>query len=228
MMPQLRPYPMLLTLAFLAALGGCEAPAFIAETAGIGGKVKPVFDLPNRPTLVLVDDPQNHLGDPTLRTVIAANVAHHLADQKVITSKPIAGKEVTELAARVGQDAFSRMPIAQVGRELGAEQVLYIDVEAVSLQPAPGMYRPTASLEIKVVDVATNTRLYPEPPPLEDPTAPKRGRSLTVQLRYDKTLRAQSRGLDAEMARRLAERIGLEVARLFYEYKPEPAFPEDN
>jgi hypothetical protein len=211
-------------LTLHATMSGCEGPAFLAETAGLGGKVKPVYDLQDRTTLVMVDDPQNRLGSPVLQTVIATNVAHHLKKNGVLSGKVIAGKEQAELAARLGPDKYARTPIAKVGRELGAEQVVYVEVEDVILQPAPGIYRPAATLEVKVMDVASNSRLYPEPPPIDEPTAPKRGRSLNVQMRYDKKVRAESRGLDAQMARSLAERIGLEVARLFYEYKPEPAF----
>lgn len=208
--------------ASLLPIVGCEAVSMVALMATGGDKVKPVFILPDRPTAIIVDDRQNRLGNPVLAGVVGSNVAYHLKKNGAITARIVPEKQVAALAAKLGEQ-YATTPIDQVGRLLGARQVIYLDIEQADLLAAPGAYRPTARVELKVIDAVSGTRLYPPPPPIDEPGVPSRGRSVGVQMPYQ-TVGTPSRGANAMLARELAERIGLEVARLFYEYRPDPAF----
>lgn len=204
-----------------AALGsaGCEAIAFLGAMGG--EKVKAQYKLPNRPTLVMVEDPERHLGNPTLNSVAAANAAFHLKQNQALTAPLIDQAELTALEARLGQE-YARTPIDQVGRLLGAEQVVHVQVDSVSMQTAPGVYRPTAIVQVKVIDVADGERLFPEAPRFTNPNAPPPGHRVKAQLSV-RSAGTDGRGTTAVLAQSLAEEIGHTVARLFYDHKkPEP------
>lgn len=211
-----------LMLSLLLLAGGCEIFGMAALMATGGDKVKAVYKLPNGRTAIIVDDPQKRLGSGVLTGVVASNIAHHLKQNDAISATIVPEKDVATLAARLG-DEYATTPIDQLGRSLGAQQVIYVEVEQVTLLAAPGAYRPSALVELKVIDAENGVRLYPPPPPIDEPGVPSRGRSVTVQMAH-RGIDRESRGADAMMGRVLAERIGLEVARMFYDYRPDPKF----
>lgn len=213
-------------LTCLAALAaGCEGPSFLAKTVLGEDKVKPVYTLPDRPTLVMVDDPGQVLANPILAGVIATNVEHHLKDSGAIAAPFVTQARFTSVRDRLDKE-YALTPVDQVGRLAGAEQVIWIKIHSAMLQPAPGFYRPTASIELKVLDAVEGKRLFPEPPPIIEPGAPSRGHMMEIGFRY-KGLEAQSPGQDAMLARRLAERVGRDVAQLFFEHRPDPKFSQE-
>lgn len=216
--------PLILLVAF-CLLAGCEGPAFIASTLAGKDKIKAIATLPDRPTLVMVDDPHQALGNPTLAGVVAGHIAYHLRENGAITTPFVSQIKLAEVRDRLG-DEYRNTPIDQIGRLAGADQVIYVNIESAALQPAPSYYRPTALLELKVVDAVESKRLFPEPPPIIEAGAPSRGRTMEVSFRY-KGLEAESAGQDAMLARKLAERVGREVARLFFDYKPDDRFKEN-
>lgn len=209
--------PLLLVVLTLASVG-CEGPAFLASAfTGDKKKVDAVFTLEDRPTLIVVDDPDRRLGSTTLAGVASANTAFHLKRNDVLTSRIVPERDVSNLAAQLGSE-FYKIPIDDLGRRLGAEQVIYASVDSVTLQAAPTLYRPLAVVQVKVIDAAEGRRLFPPPPPIAEPGAPSRGRTIQVELR-PKGVNTESQGTDAMMARQLAERVGLEIAQLFYEHE---------
>lgn len=209
-------------LLALLALAGCEVFSMAAMMATGGDKIQPIYTLSDRPTAIVVDDPRNVLGGPSLTGVVASNLAHHLKANGAVTAPIVPHAQVAALADRLGSE-FALTPIDQIGRLLKAEQVIYLEIEQAALLAAPGAYRPTAVVELKVIDAVKGQRLYPPPPPIDEPGAPSRGRTVSVQMNYE-GVETHSRGADAMITRALAERIGLEIARLFYEHRPDPKF----
>jgi hypothetical protein len=200
-------------------LPGCEGVGYITQGFTGGERVKRQYKLPDKPTVVLVDDPDNQLGNPALVGVVAANLGFHLKENKAVKTV-VDHKQVVALTSRLG-DQYRLTPIDQVGRLVDAQQVIYVLIEQVQLQAAPGMYRPTAVMRVKVIDAQTSARLFPEPPPIVDPVQVDRGRSVIAQMNYRK-IDAQTRGTDALAAQHLAEQMGLDAARLFFDWsKPD-------
>ena len=208
-----------LLLALLLCLPGCAGFGFLADVA-TGDQVKAQHTLTPRPTLVLVDDPVEALGDDALRDVIAQEAAHRLAAQGLVTS--VVPIEAVQALRREKGTAFGEMPIDAVGRELGADQVVMVTVRGASLQMAMGVARPSAAVDVTVIDAHTGQRLFPEPGPLHDPLDPPPGAVLTVRDERTDLDPARPDQL-RQMARDLARRIGLEVARLFYDHRRAPS-----
>lgn len=206
----------LLLLAMLLTITpGCAGFGFLADVAG-GDQVKAAYTLQPRPTLVLVDDPTEALGDDALRDVIAQEAGHRLVAQGLVPSVvPVV--RIQQLRSRKG-DVFREIPMDALGRELGAQQVVMVTVQGASLQLAMGVARPSASIDVRVIDATTGARLFPDPGPLYDPLDPPPGAVLTIRDERTDLDPARPDQLQ-QMARDLAQRVGLEVARLFYDHR---------
>lgn len=212
----LRTWPaaaLLLTAALASA--GCEGFAFLAA---LGGETVPaMYELQDRPTLIMVEDPHNALGDASLNRLIASHADHHLRDHEVLSEPAVPQGELAALAERLG-DAYARTPIDEVGQALEAEQVIHVLIDSVSLQAAPGVYRPTVTAEVRVIDAVESRRLFPASRRVEDPDSRPPGHPIRTQLTY-RTDETEARALEVSLKRALAERLGEDVAQVFYKHK---------
>lgn len=212
--------PVLMCLACV----GCEAPGFVAHVIKGPPKVDAAYALKDRPTLVMVDDPQDKLGDRNDLAVIGANVGYHLIENEAITEDHLVTQD--RLSAFVAEqgERYRSMPIDAVGRQLGADQVIYVLVKSSRLQSKNTYYEPTAVVEVKVIDARAGRRLFPDVDEDAPGPRPKPGHSLTVQMKRQ-TLDETRRYALSEMSKSLAERVGLEVAQLFYKHLPPDSEP---
>lgn len=201
-------------LAVVSAIG-CEGVAFLASMGG--EKVKARYELPDRPTLVMVEDPDNVMGDPTLSRLIASHVSFHLRENKAVKQEVISQRDLADLANRLDED-YRRMPIDRIGQQLGADQVIHILIDKVDLERAPGVYRPTAFAEVKVIDAAESRRLFPPVRRLDVGDGHAPGLRLQTQLHH-RTNANQDASYHAVLMKALAEQMSVEVAQLFYDHR---------
>ena len=107
-----------------------------------------------------------------------------------------------------------------MGRLIGAHQVVHVTIEKVSLQNEPGVYRPTGKVAVRVIDVEYGRIIFPGNQ-LEHVGA-KPGYTVAGVLPYvtqiDGAPSARRR-----LSQALAQRLGRNVARLFYDYLPRQA-----
>lgn len=207
----------------LGSLGGCNIIGFFANVAATE-QVPARYTLPVRPTLVLVDDPTNALGDPGLSGLIASKVGQDLTARRLVSSV-VDPRRTTELAAQMGPD-WLRVPADQVGRQLGAAQVIHVHIVSASLAREPGVFVPSALVYVKVIDTSTGKRLFPSADSTEwpEPSTPPelavgaRGYPLRVLMSYRVAGERDPQAVILELRRSLAERIGRDVARLFYQH----------
>lgn len=206
-----------LLVVIVLPLSGCELFSFIAQGV-VQPKTKARFTLHDQSTVVLVDDPEGSLGNPTLPNVIANRVAFELKQNMAVTTI-VPPDRLHALAATAGK-GYRRMPVDQIGRELGAQQVIHVHVESVQLQAEPGLYRPIAAVRVKVIDAIESRRLFPTADHHSaDPNSAlfERGELLMVQIDY-KVAGVTPRTEAMVVSRRLANHIGHKIARLFYDY----------
>ena len=71
-------------LVVVGMLGGCNITGWFGQA--FAPKIKAVYQLKDRPTLVLVEDPQNLFKDPTIARLIAQRIGDLLLDNHVITT----------------------------------------------------------------------------------------------------------------------------------------------
>ena len=204
-------------------LAGCEAAAVAVSAVQGPPKVDALFELPPRPTAILVDDPQDLLNNPGVARQIGTTAMYYLQLNEALTPEQIiAAREVTRLEAVVGRQ-WAGMPLDEIGRRVGAKQIIHVKITSVTFKTDEQLYRPEATLEVKVIDCEDGSRMWPESPPLPDADRPTPGQRVEVKLAYEtRAGRYADEATPADLARRLADEAGLKVARLFYRWSQEP------
>jgi hypothetical protein len=195
------------------AVGGCNivGPAvyFIHGPA----KVKPQFELPkDKPAVVFIDDRANILPNRAVRQRISRATERNLLDGKAVGKGDIISSDAILTVS--AQERFGKPTgIAEIGKAVHASTVVYATVDSFGLSADGQELSPYATLRVKVIDVETRKRLWPN----EDRewanvtfSSPSSGQ-MTPTRSSDRAT--------AEYA--LADKVGEAIARVFVEYVPE-------
>ncbi|MCE9590705.1 MAG: hypothetical protein K8S99_09300 [Planctomycetes bacterium] len=207
-----------LAVAAVTQLTGCALFAMAAQP--FEGKVKPIYKLPDRTTLVVVDDPTGLLSDPGTAGVIAANVKLELENNKAFEKGSVI--DPAKLALHMAElgPAGAKVPLVRLARDMGAEQVIGVEVGGVDFNQDPGAYRPSMVVRVKLIDAVSGKRVFP---PLDsgeaaDVATATRGYPVQSQLFY-KAVADDAELETARGMRLLAKRAGRDVARVFTSYQ---------
>lgn len=233
----------LLSLAVMVLTSGCNVFAFAGYAAmGLDNNEKK-FQLADKPTLIFVDDPGNLLGSPTLTAVVASSLDFHLekndaflveenhdgggpfGEKKPLPEQPIIPQRALYQVQIDLGDKFQEASIAEIGKLTGAKQVIHVLISEVQYQTSPGFFRPRAVSEVKVLDLELRERVFPPQQAFEAGMAGSQqtlpGSRVMSELRVD-TYDSGTGGPDMlNLQQQLARRIGRDVGRLFYDWKPE-------
>jgi hypothetical protein len=204
-------------LAVIAATAGwgCNILAPAAFIMAGPGKVDAAYKLEDRPTVVFIDDRHNTLSPVSLRQVIADRLTQDLMQKAKVTNAIDPGDALA--VARRHDRHESVLPIDAVGRAVGAEQVVYVELVAFVDSPDGITPTPTSVANVKVIDVANQKRLFPAGDDLGLGQA-----AITVSSEIPpvdpELLRSRSSRLRVHTM--LAEETGATIARLFYKHSP--------
>jgi hypothetical protein len=192
-----------------AGISGCNivAPAYVL----IHGpeKTPAVYKLnEKKPTVVLVDDRASVLPRRSLRTTIAARASQDLLNEKAVETV-IDAKAIQALLMRDSADRPT--PIATLGKQVQAQQVVYVTMDKFGLSPDGATYQPFADARVKVITTDDGgERTWPEQ---------AEGYALRVVLPIQRNDLPSGAGVMAQAQEALADRVGVELARLFFRYE---------
>jgi hypothetical protein len=199
----------------IAAAGpaGCNivAPAYFLLHGP--PKTPAAYELEDRPTIVFVDDRNNAIprNSATLRRSIADHTSEDLMTREILTTT-IRPQDAISLARQ--SDRFDEvMSIEELGRAVGAEQVIYVQMLAFTETVDGATPRPAAACEVKVIDVVNRYRLFP--PDGGDES----GFMVQVTMGTLNTEAYQSASSRLQIHQALAIKTGDEVAKLFYDHE---------
>jgi hypothetical protein len=207
-----------------AAFGGCAAFAHLVAALSPPKTVKAVFQpSKGKKVLVFVDDlrlnydPRQPGSSETMKKELTTRLNKEILDNKV-ARETIPYDRLSDLA---GEPTFRRMRIPNIGKRLGADLVVYVEIHKLTLRESPDspLYRGTLNVGVKIVDVERG-RLWPTDRPDKgyavDYTEPHVSEDLSVTYAVVVT-------------KRLAARVARRVARLFYKHKvPTHLFGKDD
>jgi hypothetical protein len=199
--------------------GMCVAAALLAGCNIVGPayylihgpeKVKKQYTLDKaKPTVIFIDDRANRVPRRTLRLAIAQEAEKNLLKSKTVVD--MISAESAMLAA--GHDRYEQpIPIAEIGRAVKAEQMIYATVDGFTLSPDGQTYSPVAQLRVKVIDATSDKRLWPT----EDGGFP-----ITVHVVSKTSPMPTSTSSRYQAEDELAKQIGLELAWLFIDHEAE-------
>jgi len=201
---------------FLAVTGGCgpQVGAFLYHTGLYPRvKVKPKCTLTRGPLLILVDDDQDLLEGPRPRQYLVTELARELADHKV-NSDVIDPRKIDRL--RLQDAKFEERGTREVGRQLKADQVLWLQVQTYRAPTKLEDFEkpPQFAVTVKVVNALAekreDVRIWPES---------RDGQRISVTESYHAAKKAKSAD---DFAKLLATELAEEIAKLFYEYEITP------
>jgi len=207
----------LLALAAAAAgalAAGCNIVGPVAVALSPPPSNEAEIELPDRPTVVFVDDRKNVLNDRGLRIVIGNEISTILMEQEVLT-QTISTSSVLRI---LGEERHGElMSIAEIGRQVDAEQVIYVELMSFSVARSAEGFRALSQVQVKVIDAVNNVRLYPTGDEGSE------ARTLLVELPRDQALQPLlTRSTAREAEETLAMRIADKVSKLFYKHLVRP------
>jgi PBP1b-binding outer membrane lipoprotein LpoB len=198
----------LLPLLLLTLLAGCNVVGAVADKVAGPSEVPAKYVPKQEPMLVLAENYQH----PSETMVEAEQLVQKVAEQiKAHNVAPIVDPTAPFNLKASKPAEYQHMTIAQIGRTLGAKQVLYIDITQsnVFVAEASEMLKGKAVVRVRIVDADSGQTRWPE--------EGGDGYPLIVET----PLLREGQGIDAPSVRlKLQEAMGDKIAKLFYTYKP--------
>ena len=204
----LRAAALLLTFASIASLGGCEALGVASESAGHTVNAKYV---PNKADsmLVLVESYQHDLSDSGIEAEhLSAALSKAIADEKIAS---LVDPQALEKLRDADPDQFAPMSIAEIGRRVGAKQVLYVNIDLAEIEHPIGGGQMRGRMEaiVKIVDSTSGNTRWPR-----DST------SETMQITTD-WIPDNANKTDADIRAQMADQMAQDIGKVFHDYHVE-------
>ncbi len=193
--------------AALSCASGCNILLPASYIAQGGPKAPAAFELPAKRTAVVVDDRSNRMSRVALRVEIGESVATELLENDVIP-EAISTRDSVAYARRT-DSAKQPISIQRIGEALGAEQVIFVEIDQFVLAGGSEQGGPEAVALIKVFDITGGTRLWPN-------AGSEAVQSFIRDI--DPSLLQTSAGR-REIEDKLAQQLGSDIAKLFYEHE---------
>jgi hypothetical protein len=192
----------------LLTLIGCNAVSAIQQKVTGPPAVDAQYVPAQEPMLVLVENYRSPSAYSDTE-MLARYLTDELTKHNVAPLVPM--RTLYALRTNKGDD-FRKMSMAAVGRETGAKQVLYVDVQQCGIGATTGseLLKGRIAVQVRVVDVDTGATRWP-------PQATE-----GIPLSYETPLpRADVNTSEAMVRQNMHEAMASRIARLFYKWKPE-------
>ncbi|MCH2132289.1 MAG: hypothetical protein MK116_00930 [Phycisphaerales bacterium] len=203
----------LLVLAVAGLLTcGCNVASAVAYVATPNPVVEAEYELQDVPTVVFVDDRRNRVNPVRFRRTIADVASEDLLAEELVTDV-ISPRDATAAARQLDRGAQAA-GVGAVGKLVGADQVIYIEMLQFTLSRDGISPDPYARCRIRVIDVANRVRRFP---------AADKGDSdaymLEISLPAEKSQGLTDSRTRQQLGEMLSDEIGRRVAQLFYDHE---------
>lgn len=210
-----------LVLFFLAVAGllnGCDALGAVAQVVTPPEKIEAKYPLPDKATLIVVDDPRGLVNSPsTLRRIASATRSVLEAEEVVVLGGFVGQDELAGYREELG-DKYSTTSLAALALHLNAKQVIHAEVTGFQVELGGNVIRPAISLNVKVFDLDQRARAFPQS------RDPETGVDLGATS-YPLSSKLPASDLTGQSAarsiavRNLADQTGRDIARLFFTWR---------
>lgn len=205
-MPTFAIVRVLSTILVLLTAAGCGAVAIVAYKLGGPTPVEAKYVPAKEPTLVLIenfDNPSSHFVDSQRLT---SHLSAELEKNKVV---PLVDVDLLYKLRDKDKKLFAKMTIPQIGKAVGAKQVLYVNILQLDMETDGLMMRGNVSTMTKFIDVGSGANLWP--------TDFSEGFPLSAQTPY---VRLESDASGEGVRQSLIRNIADANAKLFYKWTP--------
>lgn len=193
-----------LMLLLSMAAAGCAAAGLAATMLKPPEKVQARYKPTSRPTAVVVENYRLPGSGNSIRDSLASQLVVELRKNNVVPC--VDSYKIYDLRSS-NPRAYRTMTIDEIGKRVGAEQVIYVDLvnSGVGMSTGGDMVRGDMAALVKVVDVQTGRTLWPD--------GMEEGYYVSIDIPFalinpDKTHQSVSKSLIQSSADR--------IAKLFY------------
>ena len=188
-------------LALCAA--GCNIMGAVADKVSGGEKREAMYLLANAPTVVIAENWQN----PTATALDAEQVARSVTENLRSHNTTTVIDPTAVMDLRSQRADFHKLSIAQIGKAVGAYQIIYINMTDTALMEAQGSdaLHGKSTARVKVIDVATGEVLFP--------SDAAEGYPIAIRTPM---VRAHGEDEEAALRQQLLEATANRISQLFY------------
>ena len=193
----------------LCLTAGCELAGVAMDRASGGPTVKAKYiPAPHDPMLVLVESyglaldsgiEEEHMTLSLSQTLTNNNIAMVLSGTRLERLKDSDPRE------------YHKMTIADIGRKVGAKQILYVNISRAEITKPPGSGQMRGHMEatVKIVDSVTAETRWPTDSASE-----------TVQITTN-WIPDNANKSDSDMRAKMADQMAEDIGKLFHDYYPD-------
>jgi len=193
-------------------LSGCNVLEPVTYAIEGPPTVPALFQLPEKKIVVFVDDRSSIIPRTRLRRVLADRATNELLREQQIVPAAVEASAAVRIAQT--EDADGLMSIAEIGRRVGADIVIYARPIRFSLSSG-GMPKPIAVLGVKVINTRTGVKMFPT-------DAENSEYTLTATMAAKTGSHYETEQSRQTLEESLADYAGLRLAQIFYEHEPNP------
>jgi hypothetical protein len=202
---------LLAVLIALAIFSGCKLPMILLTDprAKIDAKYK---FTKGKKIVVLVDDYMSPVNKPEMKRDMTAKISDGLIQAGAVRAGDIISTDKVNDTAKENS-AGKKYSIQRVGRDVGADYVLYVNIIDFNLQSDPEnpLVQPKAKAFVKVIEVSTGERLWPI-----DVT----GEPIEAKIRAATDIASESTDT-SKWTEELSDNLTSEVIGLFFDHREE-------
>jgi hypothetical protein len=204
----------LFPFAILPLLPGCSILGVAAYKLRGPAPIPAEYVPAKKPMLVLVEN-YEHQSSVNAHADLLGRMLMKDLDAKQVAPLVSLDKLQELRDARPGE--FRTMSMSAIGREVGAEQILYVQLHNSDVTPMSGSNTLTgqSAASVKVVDVATGDTLWPGG-----------GDEVGYPVAAATRLGSDNGGNVQDVRQRMYFQLSNKIARLFYKWQPENEEPE--
>lgn len=204
---------LLLAMAPVLAAPGCNIGVPALYVLHGPPKIQAVTKLDeSRRTVIFIDDPMNIIPRRALRTQIAQAAERRILEEKLVQQNLLVSS-VSILRAASADSADDPASVVDLGRQVGAEVVIYVQMTQWTLARTPTHLSPTAGATVKIFDTVENKRIWPD-----DAAGFPFGTEMPDRTEQTSLSPAERN----QWERNLAEDFGITLAQLFYTRERDP------
>ncbi len=189
-------------------LSSCNIVAGVAYVVSPDPEQIALFELPQKKTVVFVDDRHNIMHPSRLKSVVADKITSELLGRELLVDM-IAPRDAMRYADSQDRNG-SILTIGAIGKAVGASVVIYVETTTFIMSVDGHNPAPLAGCSVRVVDVDTREQLFPAPDSID--AAHKVRAALSRVDPHQLSSVSETRKLSTM----LADKLGDAVAKLFY------------
>jgi hypothetical protein len=199
----------------LLLLSGCQVLGVLAYKVHGPPKVPAQYVPAKKPMLVLVENYEHQSSVNAHADLLAHMLVKELGERKIA---PLVSLETLQALRDDKPAEFPKMSMASIGREVGADQILYVQLHRSDVTPMAGGNSLTGqtAASVKVVDVPSGDTLWPG----------GAGAEAGYPVAAATKLGTNSGANVADVRQRMYAQLSHDIAKLFYKWQPEEDEPE--